>query len=128
MSRAIAAHYFVKPLCFFGRPGGRRLLRVFALVSSVYSFWLIFDMDHYLPWRVRFFRAAELTLIGHFGLWLATFEWRSRLRFVVAAIFLPTMLGVSILWGQVHTIAAIAVCGGLGMRMLALIKGKASGS
>jgi hypothetical protein len=63
------------------------LLRLFAIVSMTYSFWIIFRMDEYLPWQVRFFRALELTFIGHVGLWLAAFQWKGKFRFVIAAIF-----------------------------------------
>lgn len=98
---------------------GRIWLRWFAVISMGYSFWTIFPMDEYMPWQVRFARATELTLIGHFGLWLATFEWRGWTRFIVAAIFLPTLLGIAVLWWNI----GIIVLGWLGWRFLQLIRG-----
>lgn len=76
-------------------------------------------MDEYLPWRVRFVKGVMWTTIGHFGLWLAMFEWRSKLRFVVAAFLLVSMLGILILWWKVGLI----VLGLLGWRFFQLING-----
>lgn len=66
-------------------------------------------MDGYLPTRVRVVRGIESTLLGHFGLWLALFEPLSRWRFLVAALMLPSMVGVFLLWWNVHLGAAILV-------------------
>ncbi len=95
------------------------LLRIFAIISMAYSFWIIFRMDEYLPWQVRFFRALELTFIGHVGLWLAAFQWKGKFRFVIAAIFLPTIICLTILWGYL----GIFVFAWLGWRMFTLIRG-----
>lgn len=76
-------------------------------------------MDEYLPWQVRFFRALELTFIGHVGLWLAAFQWKGKFRFVIAAIFLPTIACLTILWWNL----GIFVLAWLGWRMVTLIRG-----
>ena len=80
-------------------------------------------MDEYLPWRIRFFRAMELTMLGHVGLWLATYDRRGWARIVVAIIFLPTILGIAILWWHAHIGIGAMVLGWLILRLFRLING-----
>lgn len=103
----------------FMRVNERHLLQFFAAISTAYGFWTVFQMDEYLPWQVRFFRAIELTFIAHFGLWLATFEWRGKVRFLVPPFLLLSVVGVLILWWHY----SIPLLGWLGWRMFQLIKG-----
>lgn len=94
-------------------------IRLFAVASSVYGFWVVFNMDQYLPWQVRLIRGIEMTVIAHLGLGLATFKWRGKLRFVVAAALLPSMLGMLLLWW--HFCVPVQVW--LGWRLVQLIRG-----
>ncbi len=111
--------------CF--RFDSRKLLLFFMAISALYGFWLIYDMDHYLPWKVRFLRGVELTFIGHFALGLAAFDWRSRWRFLVAAMLFPTLIGVAILWWHIHLIAAFAVLAWLARHMVQIMRGAPRG-
>jgi hypothetical protein len=119
MSHAVSAPKVARRFLLLWQIHGRNLLRLFALISTVYGFWVAFNIDEYLPWRVRLIRGIELTVIAHVGLWLATFEWRGGLRFVVAALLLPSMLGILFLWWHV----GIPVQIWLGWRMFQLIRG-----
>ncbi|MCM2278162.1 MAG: hypothetical protein NDJ89_08805 [Oligoflexia bacterium] len=96
-----------------------RLMQLFAAVSTIYGFVVAFNMDEYLPWRVRLIRGLELTTIAHLGLWLATFNWRGKFRFVVAALLLPSMAGMLFLWWY----PGIPVQAWLGWRVFQLIRG-----
>jgi hypothetical protein len=105
----------------------RWLIRLFAGVSTLYGFWIIYDMDHYLPWQVRFFRAVELTLLGHCGLWLATYDWKRWARVLVSIVFFPSLLGIAILWWHVHLAASAVVLAWMGWRWFELLKGPPHG-
>jgi hypothetical protein len=102
----------------------RLLLRVFLVSSALFGFWLILRMDMYLPWRVRFSRAAWLTCIGHFPALVATLRWRGRWRFLVVTALIPSMVGIAILLWHVHLIVGITALVWLSWRMYRLLQGE----
>jgi hypothetical protein len=108
-------------------PSCRRILRFFAAVSTLYGFWIIYDMDRYLPWQVRFVRGIEITFVTHFGLWLATFEIRGWLRFVVAAALFLSIFGIFFLWWTLDLFAAIVALGCVSWLFFWVLKGKRFG-
>jgi hypothetical protein len=124
MSQSLSAPEISGRLLLLWRSHGRHLLRSFAAISTVYGFWVAFNMDEYLPWRVRLVRGVELTAMAHAGLWLATLEWRGAFRFVVAVLSLLSMLGILFLWWHV----GIPVQIWLGWRTYQLIRGTTHGS
>jgi hypothetical protein len=99
------------------------LIRLFVVVSVLYGFCLVYNMDHYLPWQVRLMRAAKVTLLGHCGLWLGTFEIRGRLRFLVAAMMLPSIAGVFLLWWNVHLLIATGTLIGMSWFFYRVVQG-----
>jgi len=68
------------------------------MISFCYGFWVVFQMDEYLPWRVRLIRGIELSVVAHLGLVLASSEWRSWIRWIIAILILPSMVGMAVLW------------------------------
>lgn len=113
---------------FSQRIDSRLLIRLFLAISTLYGFWVVFNMDEYLPWRVRFVRAVEMTALAHFGPWLATLGIRGRWRFLVAAILLPSVVAVSFLWWTFDLLAAIAGAGCMTWILLQVIRGKRLGN
>ena len=99
---------------------------IYALiaVSMLYGFWVMYNLSPYLPWHVKLHGALRTTILGHFGLWLATIRTKSKLRFVTAAILLPTMIGVSFLWLSLGLPAAIAAFGCMSWLMYHVVTGK----
>ncbi len=89
------------------------MARLLIAVSALYGFLLIYEMNSYMPWHHKFLKALEQTLLGHFGLWLATFQIRSRMRFLVAAIMIPSIAVVFLLWWNLHL--SVAICALIGM-------------
>ena len=87
----------------------------------------MFNMDEYLPARVRITRGIESALLGHLGPWLALLEPRGRWRFLVAILMLPSILGLSILWWNIHLVAAIAMALCLTWLLLRTLKGVGCG-
>lgn len=98
------------------------LMRLFAALSTFYGFWFIFTMDEYLPWQVRFAKGVEITLIGHFALWLATFNIRGLIRYPIALILFASLAGLFFLWGTLPGLAAFAALGYAGWILFRLIK------
>jgi hypothetical protein len=99
------------------------LMRTFAAFSTLYGFWFIFSMDVYLPWQVRFAKGVEMTAMGHFALWLATFEIRGLIRYVVASILFISLFGLFFLWGTLPMLVALPVWGYGSWIFFRLVKG-----
>ncbi len=83
----------------------------------------MFNMDEYLPARVRFLRGVESTLLGHVGPWLALFEPNGRWRFLVTNLIVPSMVGLFFLWWNVHVVIAIGMALCLTWLLLRTFKG-----
>lgn len=105
----------------------QRAMQLFAAVSTFYGFWIIYDMDHYLPWQVRFAKGVEITLIAHFGLWLAAFKIRGRVRFLAVGPMLLSLAGVFLLWWTLDLSAAIVALGCVSWLFFLTLRGKRLG-
>jgi hypothetical protein len=88
----------------------------------------MFNMDEYLPARVRFLRGIESTLLAHLGPWLALLEPRGRWRFLVAILILPSIVGLFFLWWNIHLVAAIVMVLCLAWLLLRTLKGVGFGA
>jgi hypothetical protein len=109
---------------FLKRPHSKQIIRLFAAFSTLYGFWFVYHMDIYIPWQTRIIRGIELTLLGHFGLWLATLNTRGKIRLVIATILLPSIIGIFFLWWNLHLAVAIGALGYMSWVMFQIIKGK----
>ena len=94
------------------------LMRMLAVISSIYGFVAAYTLDGYLPWRIRFVRAVELTTLAHLGFWLACFDWRGWFRFIVVVLLVPSIVGVLFLWWYL----GVPIAAWLGWRMVCLIR------
>lgn len=102
----------------------RWLVRLFIGISTIFGFWLFYNMHLYMPWHFRSIKALEMTLLGHLGLWLATLEARGRLRFLVAAVMVPSMAVVFFLWWGMHLFVALGVMAGMIWLLLQVLRGQ----
>lgn len=102
----------------------RLWIRLFLIISTLYGFWVGFNLNEYQRWQARFLDGVFWTSVAHFGLWLATFEVRSRLRFLVAPAFLLSLVGVVVLWDHLNSLMAIAALGGASWLIFRFLKGK----
>jgi hypothetical protein len=89
----------------------------------LYGFFLVYQMDLYLPWQVRLMRAVKVTFLGHLGLWLGTLEIRGWPRLLVAALMIPSIAGVFFLWWEIHFFLAVSVLFGMGWLLFRVTKG-----
>ncbi len=112
----IAGRVFVTPifLRFFDL---RWLVRWLISVSTIYGFLSFYEMYSYLPWHHQSLKALVMTLEAHSGLWLATFEIRSRWRFLVALLLIPSGVGVYFLFWHRNFFTGIAGLMALGWLM-----------
>jgi hypothetical protein len=102
----------------------RWLIRFIIASSFLYGSLLIYGMHGYMHWHFRILKALEWPLLSHFTFWLATFETQGRLRFVVAAMMLPSMAGIFLLWWTLHLSVAFIALIGMGWLFLRVILGK----
>lgn len=89
------------------RPGTRQVLRMFALVSTMFGFYSFFNLHEYAPLRRRFFDGIFWTSAIHTGLWLSTIEIRGWLRYLVAVLLVPSAIGVGFLMWSFHDLIAV---------------------
>jgi len=75
--------------------------------SMLYWFDFVYEMQSYRPWKFRFGRAIADASMGHFGLWLATIQFRNNLRILVATILFFNSVGFVLIWGLVHPLAGL---------------------
>lgn len=99
------------------------LMRLFVAFSTFYGFWFIFNMDLYLPWQTRFAKGVQITFIGHFALWLATLNIRSRIRFLVAVVLFLSFAGLLFLWGTLPAVVTFCSLGYAGWIFFHLVRG-----
>jgi hypothetical protein len=105
----------------------RGLARFLIAVSFLYGFRLIYDMNGYMPWLFKFMKALEQSFLAHFGLWLATLQVQSRLRFLIAAMMVPSMVIVFFMWWGQHLTFAIAAGVGMSWLLFRVLQGKRLG-
>lgn len=100
------------------------LIRLFLVISTLYGFWVGFNLNEYQRWQARVVDGVFWTFVAHFGLWLATFEVRSRLRFLAAPAFLLSLIGVVVLWDHLNSFVAVTALGGATWLIFRFLKGK----
>lgn len=98
-------------LLVFHRFPTRLFVRTLIGISALWTFKVLYDAYGYMPWPRGITKALGMTLEVHLGLWLATLEIQSRWRFLVAALLIPSMVGVYfLLWHRnLFTIIAAAL-------------------
>lgn len=86
-------------------------LRLLVAVSTLFGFLVFCNFYDYEPWQIQTSKALIRTLEVHSGLWLAMFEIKSRWRFLVATLLIPSAVGTYLLlWNyNLLTIAAASV-------------------
>jgi hypothetical protein len=94
----------------------RRRIRILVClligISTVFGFLMFDDMNSYMPWQRRVPKALVRTFEVHLGLWLATLEVRSRWRFLVALLLIPSGVGTYLLlWNYSPLTIAVAAVG-----------------
>lgn len=106
----------------------RRRLRfapVLVVVSMIYGFLLIYGLDtEYRPWDARLKRGLLFTIQGHLGIWLAMMDIRGKARFLVAAIFFPSLFGIPLLWWNLHLSLAVLALLAMGWLMFLVLMEK----
>lgn len=102
----------------------RWLVFVFALVSTLYGFWVGYNMEPYLPLKARIIKGVELTILGHFGVWLVLLDFRGWLRFVTAVALVPSVVGAFFLWGGFHLITGLSAIAFVIWLLVRTIRGK----
>jgi hypothetical protein len=102
----------------------RWLIRLFVGISTVVGFLSFYDIHSYMPWDLQFTKALGRTLEIHSGLWLATLEIRSRWRFLVALLLVPSGVGVYLFWWHKNQFTLIAAAVALGWLLYKVIRGK----
>lgn len=86
------------------------LMRSFVAFSTFYGFIYIASMHTYMPLWKCLAKGLGMTFEGHLGLWLATLQIKSRVRFLVAIILCAPLLALYVLWSSLHpTVAIIAL-------------------
>lgn len=89
----------------------RLLIYLILGASTVYGLWFVYDMDPYLPWRVRFRKGVFWTTVAHLGLWISMFQIRGWLRFLAIPVFLLSIVGIFVLWWHFSLFAGIIALG-----------------
>lgn len=84
-------------LAVFHRFPVRPFACLLIAISTLFGFSLFYDMHLYMPWHFRTLKALVMTLEAHSGLWLATLGVRSRWRYLIAVILVPSTVGVYLL-------------------------------
>lgn len=86
----------------------RLLLRCFVGISALIGFYYFFDLHAYLPWKARILKALGRTVELHLGLWLATIEMRSRWRYIVIVLLIPSWVGTYLFFWHRNSVTLIA--------------------
>lgn len=98
-------------------PANRRKIRLWLSllvgISTFFGFLAFYDMHLYMPWHRRTLKALAMTFEAHSGLWLATLQIRSRWRFLVAALLIPSAVGVYLLLWNHSRLTGMAAAMGL---------------
>jgi hypothetical protein len=76
----------------------RTWVRLLIGVSTLAGFSAFCDMNSYMPLHRQIPKALAMTLEAHLGLWLATLEIKSRWRFLVALLLIPSGVGSYVLF------------------------------
>jgi len=78
-------------------------------------------MYDYKPWYFRIKKGISRSIEVHFGIWLATLEIKSRWRFLVALLMIPSGVGAYLLfwnYSYITVVAAILFHGWLFFKVL----------
>jgi hypothetical protein len=92
--------------------------------SMLYWFFDIYDMQGYRPWKFRFGRAIADSAFGHFGLWLATIQFRNRWRILIMTILIFNSVGFVLIWGMVQPLAGLIALAGMSRLMYRALTGR----
>ena len=106
-----------------GRLRAKALVRLLVGISTFFGFWAFYDMHLYVPWQFRILKASAMTFEAHSGLWLATLETRSGWRFLVAAILIPSTVGVYMLLWNRNLLTLIVAAAGAGWLLYKVLEG-----
>ncbi len=91
-----------------GRRWVRTLVCLLVGISTIFGFLALCRFHDYEPWQIKIPKALGRTLEAHLGLWLATLEIKSRWRFLVAALLVPSGVGVYLLLWHQNLVTMIA--------------------
>ena len=84
-------------------------VRLVVAISTLFGFLTFCNFFDYEPWHIQTSKALIRTLEVHSGLWLAIFEIKSRWRFLVAALLIPSAVGTYLLlWNYNFLTLAVA--------------------
>ena len=84
------------------------LMRLFVAFSTFLGFCYVADMHSYMPLWKAITRGLFTTCEGHLGLWLAMFQIQNRIRFLAVLLILAPLIGLYVLWYELHPIFALA--------------------
>lgn len=104
------------------------LMRFFVAFSTFYGFCYVADMHSYFPLWKSFAKGLEMTMLGHLGLWLAMLQVKGSARFLVAVILFASLLGLYVLWHELHFVVAIVGVAYTSWILLQTIRGKPIGN
>lgn len=99
-------------------------MRFFVALSTFYGFVYIASMHTYLPLWKCLVKGLGMVFEGHLGLWLATFQIKSRMRFLVAGILMISLLALYVLWYELHPVVAITALMYTGWILFQTLRGK----
>lgn len=106
------------------RPNVQTLIRLIVGISTLYGFLSFYEMNSYMPWHRQILKALMMTLEGHSGLWLATLEIRSRWRFLIVLLLIPSGVGAYLLFWRKNLFTMIVAASILSWLLWNVVRGK----
>lgn len=102
----------------------RLLICILIGISTFFGFLAFYKFHDYEPLQIQFLKALIRTLEAHLGLWLATLEIKSRWRFLVAALLIPSGVGVYLLLWNYNLWTIVAAGAGLSWLLHKVLRGE----
>lgn len=102
----------------------RALVALLVCISTIFGFLAFYSFHNYEPWHIQFIKALGRTLEVHSGLWLATLEVKSRWRFLVALLLIPSGVGAYLLLWNYSLLTVFAAAAGLSWLLYKVLRGE----
>jgi hypothetical protein len=102
----------------------RVLITLLVFISTIFGFLAFYSFHNYEPWHIQFIKALGRTLEVHSGLWLATLEVKSRWRFLVALLLVPSGVGAYLLLWNYSLLTLVIAAAGLSWLLYKVLRGE----
>ncbi len=102
----------------------RASVTLLVCISTIFGFLAFHNFHNYEPWHIQFIKALGRTFEVHSGLWLATLEVKSRWRFFVALLLIPSGVGAYLLLWNYNPLTVVAAAAGLSWLLYKVVRGE----